>query len=194
MLGKIQASHPTQDSHSFLVCVRLRERLTWRFELWKTSWLPRNCGVGMGWRKGNWRFLHRTGTRKNYLFSSNANNKISWLPKPCSPLNCPLNEQLSLSIQSGHTAANGCYLGGREGTVYGSKWMTSQLFFISMALCFFRSADGGQRRRGKLCQDVDYQWSEGLIVLNAFLKTESKINGNLWGFLQETVMQANCSC
>lgn len=34
-----------------------------------------------------------------------------------------------------------------------------------------------------------------LIVFNALLGRESKINGNLWIFLSyETVMKANCTC
>lgn len=48
-----------------------------------------------------------------------------------------------------------------------------------MALYSFRRTDGGQRKRGKLCQHVDYQGSKGLIVLIALLKTESRINGKL---------------
>lgn len=189
---KFRLQIPTQDSCSSAVCVRLRERITWRFELWwKTSWLPWSCGAGMGWRKADLWFLHSSGTHKDCIFSSNGNNKTSWLPKPCSALNCPLDGQLFLSIWSGHTTANSHYLGGREGTVHGSEWLAFQLFFISV---FLQKHIRGQRGRGRLCQYVDYQWSKGLIVSNALLKTESKISGNLWGFLQEAFMQANCTC
>lgn len=78
---------------------------------------------------------------------------------------------------------------GKEQCMEVNDWHSNFSLFL-----FLQKHIWGQRRRGRLCQYVDYQWSKGLIVSNALLKTESKISGNLWGFLQEAFMQANCTC
>lgn len=180
-LGKFRLQIPTQDSYSRLVCVRLRERITWRFELWTTSWLPRSCGVGMGWRNTDLWFLHSSGTCKNCIFSSNGNNKMSWLPKPCSALTVLwMDSFFCLSRVGILQGTDIIWEEGKEHFVEVNDWHYNSSLLLW--LCVSLEAQMGGRGEGESFVSMWITSEAKGWFLNALLKTESKINGNLWGF------------
>lgn len=147
MLGKIQAGNPNPG---FILISGAwgteRKTITWRFELWwKTSWLPSHCGVDMGWRKGDLWFLHSSGTCKDCIFSSNGNNKCPDFPNHVVLLTVFWMDSFFCLSRVGILLRRGViWEEGKEQSMEVNDWNDG---IISMALHFFRSRDGVQRRR-----------------------------------------------